>query len=522
MTNYLWYLVAALPLVLALGLVAGYLVRRHIAEDKINSVEAMARKIVEEAEKEAETAKKEAILKAKDNFYRAREEFEKETKAKRQELQVLEKRIMQKEENLDRKIDLMDRKEQEITDREKGFAQREAGFKETEENLRRLQDEEKQKLERISGMTSEQAKKQLMESMKNDARAEGAKYIKKIEEDTIELADRKAQEIISTSIQRLASEFVAEATVSVVALPNEEMKGRIIGREGRNIRALESATGVDLIIDDTPEAVILSAFDPVRRQVAKIALERLITDCRIHPARIEEIVEKVKKEIDVNIKEAGEQASFDLGLHNLNPDEVKLIGRLKYRTSYGQNTLQHSIEVANLCGLMAAELGTNIRLAKRAGLLHDIGKALDHEVEGSHAAIGAEVARRFQEPKEVINAILSHHEEEGPQCIEAVLVAAADALSAARPGARREVLEAYVKRMEKLEEIAMSFPGIQKAYAIQAGREVRIMVYEDKVTDNDLVYLSKDIARKIEGELAYPGQIKVLVIRETRAVDYAK
>ncbi len=371
-------------------------------------------------------------------------------------------------------------------------------------------------------MTTEQAKRQIIEEMKTEARAEGAKYIKKIEEDTLELAEKKAQEIVSTAIQRLSSEFVAEATVSVVTLPNEEMKGRIIGREGRNIRALESATGVDLIIDDTPEAVILSAFDPVRRQLAKISLERLISDGRIHPARIEEMVEKVRKELDQSIKEAGEQAVFDLGLHNIHPEEVKLIGRMKYRTSYGQNTLAHSIEVANLCGLMAAELGTNIKLAKRAGLLHDIGKALDHEQEGSHAAIGAEVAKRFGEPREVLNAIISHHEEEPPNCLEAVLVQAADALSAARPGARREVLEAYVKRMESLEAIATSFPGVQKAFAIQAGREIRIMVHEDKVSDNDLIYLSKDIARKVESELAYPGQIKVLVIRETRAVDYAK
>jgi ribonuclease Y len=507
---------------LVVGLLIGFFIRRNIDQGKIAEVEATAKSIIENAEKAAETSRKEAQLEAKENMFRARTEFEKETKQKRLDLAALEKRIQQKEENLDRKVDLLDGREADLNGREKGLGVKESSLKGMEEQLQRLQEEGRQKLERVSGMTTEQAKRQIIEEMKEEARTEGAKYIKKIEEDTIEVAEKKAQEIVSTAIQRLSSEFVAEATVSVVTLPNEEMKGRIIGREGRNIRALESATGVDLIIDDTPEAVILSAFDPVRRQLAKISLERLISDGRIHPARIEEMVEKVRKELDQSIKEAGEQAVFDLGLHNIHPEEVKLIGRMKYRTSYGQNTLAHSIEVANLCGLMAAELGTNIKLAKRAGLLHDIGKALDHEQEGSHAAIGAEVAKRFQEPKEVLNAIISHHEEEAPNCIEAVLVQAADALSAARPGARREVLEAYVKRMESLEAIATSFPGVQKAFAIQAGREIRIMVHEDKVSDNDLIYLSKDIARKVESELAYPGQIKVLVIRETRAVDYAK
>lgn len=514
-----------LIIILPVGILAcvlGYLFRKHIAESKIVTAEDMAKKIIAEAEKEAETAKKEALLEAKDSFYRTKAEFEKETKQKRQELQSLEKRIIQKEENLDRKIDVIDRKELDITSRMKEINQKENTVKEMEETYNRKLEEERQKLERISGMSSEQAKKQLMENMKSEARTDGAKYIKKIEEDTLALAERKSKEIISTAIQRCASEFVAEATVSVVTLPNEDMKGRIIGREGRNIRVLESTTGVDLIIDDTPEAVILSAFDPVRRQIAKIALERLISDGRIHPARIEEVVEKVKKEMDTSIREAGEQTTFDLGIHNVHPEEIKLIGRLKYRTSFGQNTLSHSIEVAHLCGLMAAELGTNVRLAKRAGLLHDIGKAMDHDVEGSHASIGADFARRYQESKEIINAIASHHEEDTPRFIEAVLVQAADALSAARPGARREVLEAYVKRMEKLEEIATSFNGVQKAYAIQAGREIRIIVHESQVSDANLVYLSKDIARKIESELAYPGQIKVLVIRETRAVDYAK
>jgi ribonuclease Y len=517
----LWYLIIGLAC-LAAGSLAGYLLRKNLAESRLASAEAMAKKIVEDAEKEAETKKKEALLETKDNFYRAKAEFEKETRQKRQDIQVLEKRLIQKEEAIDRKSESLDRKENDHSEKEKGLAVREEELKGRETAYQHLLDEEIQKLERISGMTSDQAKKYLMETMKNDARIEGAKYIKKIEEDTLSMADKKSKEIISTAIQRCASEFVAEATVSVVTLPNEEMKGRIIGREGRNIRALESATGVDLIIDDTPEAVILSAFDPIRRQVAKISLERLISDGRIHPARIEEVVEKVQKELEQNIKEAGEQATFDLGVHNVHPEEIKLLGRLKYRTSYGQNTLAHSIEVAHLCGLMASELGINVKMAKRAGLLHDIGKAIDHETEGSHAAIGAEIARRYQEPKEVINAIFSHHEEEPPQCIEAVLVAAADALSAARPGARREVLEAYVKRMEALEDIATSFPGIQKAYAIQAGREVRIVVHEAQVSDADLVFLSRDIARKIETELAYPGQIKVMVIRETRAVDYAK
>ncbi len=511
---------------MVLGAVAfltiGYLFRKNVAESKIVTAEAMAKKIIDEAEKEAETAKKEALLEAKDSFYKDKAVFEKETQQKRDEIHSLEKRLHQKEENLDRKVDLLDRKELDINSRDKDLSRRDHELKEMETSYRQMIEEEKQRLERISGMSSDQAKKLLMENMKTDARQEGAKYIKKIEEDTLALADKKAKEIISTSIQRCASDFVAEATVSVVTLPNEEMKGRIIGREGRNIRALESATGVDLIIDDTPEAVILSAYDPIRRQIAKQSLEKLITDGRIHPARIEEVVEKVKKEMDTNIREAGEQATFDLGVHNINPEEVKLLGRLKYRTSYGQNTLAHSIEVAYLCGMMAAELGVDVHLAKRAGLLHDIGKALDHDTEGSHASIGAEAARRYQESKEIINAIASHHEEEAPMTVEAVLVQAGDALSAARPGARREVLEAYVKRMSKLEDIASSFNGVQKAYAIQAGREVRIMVHEAQVGDNELAYLSKDIAKKIEEELAYPGQIKVLVIRETRATEYAK
>jgi ribonuclease Y len=515
-------LLYGLPIALLVGLAAGFLIRRIISEGKLGEAGTQAQKIVEEAKKESDRLRKEAQLEAKEKFYQAKADFERESKQKRQELQSVEKRIMQKEENLDRKTDLMDRKEQDLGVREKGLDTREKTLKESEVSYQKLLEEQRQRLEAISGLTTEQARNILIDAMREEARVEGAKQLKKIEEETLAMADKKSKEIISTAIQRCASEFVAEATVSVVSLPNEEMKGRIIGREGRNIRTLESTTGVDLIIDDTPEAVILSAFDPVRRQVAKIALERLISDGRIHPARIEEIVEKVKKEMEISIREAGEQAAFDLGLHNLHPEEIKLIGRLKYRTSYGQNTLAHSIEVANLAGLMAAELGTNIRMAKRAGLLHDIGKALDHEQEGSHAAIGAEVARRFQEPREVINAILSHHEEEAASCIEAVLVAASDALSAARPGARREVLEAYVKRMESLEKIATSFQGVQKAYAIQAGREVRIIVNESQINDNDLVYLSRDIARKIEGELAYPGQIKVLVIRETRAVDYAK
>jgi len=507
---------------LAAGVLAGWLTRRSVAEKKLGAAEQEARAIVEAAEAKAATREKEAALEAKEYLLRAKADFEKETREKRQEFAAVEKRLDQKEENLERKVSLIDRKESDLNQRDARVGEREKTLAEREKEIGKLVDEGKARLEKIAGLTAEQARRQLLENLQEEVKAESARTIRRAEEETKLIADKKSREIISTAIQRYSSDYVAESTVSVVPLPSEEMKGRIIGREGRNIRTLEAATGVDLIIDDTPEAVILSAFDPVRRQIAKISLERLIADGRIHPARIEEVVEKVKKETDQAIREAGEQAMFDLGVHNAHQEIVRLVGRLKYRTSYAQNILKHSREVAYLCGIMAAELGLNVKLARRAGLLHDIGKALDHETEGPHAIIGAEVARRYEESEEVINAIASHHEEEEPRTIEAVLVAAADALSAARPGARREVLEAYVKRMEKLEEIADSFRGVEKAFAIQAGREIRIMVQENQVNDQDTVVLARDIARKIEEQLTYPGQIRVTVIREKRAVDYAK
>jgi ribonuclease Y len=505
-----------------LGGVIGFLVRKRFSDARIGSAKEIAKHLIEEAEKKAEILKKEALLQAKDKFYQEKAEFEKETVEKRQELQNLEKRIIQRESHLDKKIELLDNKEGEINRREKNLIQQEKASQEQEKKVVALLEKQRAQLESIAKMSSEEAKRLLMESMENEAKHEAAKGIKRIEDEAREVADKKSKEIISLAIQRYAGEYVAEKTVSVVNLPNEEMKGRIIGREGRNIRALEAATGIDLIIDDTPEAVILSGFNPIRREIARIALERLVSDGRIHPARIEEIVQKVEQEIEVTVREAGEQATFDVGVHGIHPELIKLIGRLKYRTSFAQNVYQHSLEVAFLCGTMAAELGINVKQAKRAGLLHDIGKAVDHEVEGSHGKIGAELARKYGESPIVVHAIGAHHEEEKPESILDVLVEAADALSGARPGARREMLETYVKRLEDLEKIAQSFPGIEKSYAIQAGREIRIMVQPDRISDEDSVILCRDIARKIEKEMTYPGQIKVTVIREMRAVDIAK
>jgi len=505
-----------------LGGVVGFLVRKRFSEARIVSAKEVARRLIEEAEQKAEILKKEALLQAKDKFYQEKAEFEKEMADKRQELQGLERRIIQRESHLDKKIELLDTKEAEAGRRENGLIQKERMIQEQEKKVATLLEKQRVQLESIAKMSSEEAKQLLIESMENEAKHEAAKRIKKIEDETRELADKKAQEIISLAIQRYAGEYVAEQAVSVVNLPNEEMKGRIIGREGRNIRALEAATGIDLIIDDTPEAVILSGFNPIRREIARIALGRLVSDGRIHPARIEEIVQKVEQEVDVAIREAGEQATFDVGVHGIHPELIKLIGRLKYRTSFGQNVYQHSLEVAFLCGIMASELGINVKQAKRAGLLHDIGKAIDHETEGSHGRIGAELAKKYGESPVVVHAIAAHHEEEKPESILDILVEAADALSGARPGARREMLETYVKRLEDLEKIAQSFPGVEKSYAIQAGREVRIMVQPDRISDEDSVVLSRDIARKIEKEMTYPGQIKVTVIREMRAVDYAK
>lgn len=517
------YLTMLITLVTALlGGLAGFLIRKRFSEARIVSAKEVAKQIIEEAEKKAEILKKEALLQVKDKFYEEKAEFEKETIEKRQELQNLEKRIMQKESNLEKKVELLESKENEIGRKEKNVSQQEKAVMEQEKKMAALLEKQRIQLESVAKMSSEEAKRLLMESMENEAKHDAAKRIKKIEEETKEQADKKAKEIVSLAIQRYAGEYVAERTVSVVNLPNEEMKGRIIGREGRNIRALESATGIDLIIDDTPEAVILSGFNPIRREIARISLERLVSDGRIHPARIEEIVQKVEQEVETSIREAGEQATFDVGVHGIHPEVIKLIGRLKYRSSFAQNVYQHSLEVAFLCGVMAAELGVNVKQAKRAGLLHDIGKAVDHEVEGSHGKIGAELARKYGESPIVVHAIASHHEEERPESMIDVLVEAADALSGARPGARREMLETYVKRLEDLEKIAQSFPGVEKSYAIQAGREIRIMVQPDRITDEDSVVLSRDIARRIEKELTYPGQIKVTVIREMRAVETAK
>ncbi|MEE9612390.1 MAG: ribonuclease Y [Desulfatiglandales bacterium] len=505
-----------------LGALIGFWIRKRMVESQIDSINNYSQKIINESHRKAKTIKKEAILRAKDTLYQMKLDFEKETKEKKEQLHVLERRLFHKEENLDKKIEQYDQRERGITKKEKNIGQIEEGLTKKHNEYQELIDSQRKELQRLAGITSREAKELLIRSMESEAKYDAAKLIRKIENEARESAKRQAEEIIGLAIKRIAGDYVTEKTVSVVNLPNEEMKGRIIGREGRNIRAIEAATGIDLIIDDTPEAVILSGFNPVRREVAKISLERLIDDGRIHPARIEEIVEKASEEIEASIKEAGEQATFDVGVHGINPELVKLIGRLKYRSSYAQNVLQHSKEVSFICGVMASELGLNIKRAKRAGLLHDIGKAVDHEVEGPHATIGADLAKKYGESNEVIHAIGAHHEEISPESILAVLVQAADTLSGARPGARQEMLESYVKRLEDLERIAMSFNGVNKSYAIQAGREVRIMVEGDVVDDDRSFMLCKDIARKIEKELTYPGQIKVTVIREIRAVDYAK
>ncbi|MDD3654188.1 MAG: ribonuclease Y [Desulfotomaculaceae bacterium] len=493
----------------------GYFFRKSLAEAKIVSAENEAKKILEEAQKDAEAKKREAILESKEEVLKLRNEFEKDSRERRLELQRQERRLVQKEENMDRKADAIEKKE-EILDK------KESEIDAVKAQLTEVYNKQLSELERISGLTSEEAKQILLADVENEIQHEVAIMIKDMENKAKEEGEKRAREIISLAIQRCAADHVAEVTVAVIPLPNDEMKGRIIGREGRNIRAFETLTGIDLIIDDTPEAVILSGFDPIRREVARVALEKLIVDGRIHPARIEEMVEKARKEVNNQLREAGEQATFDTGVHGLHPELVLLLGRLKYRTSYGQNVLKHSIEVAHLSGLMAAELGIDVQITKRAGLLHDIGKSVDHEVEGPHVTIGVDLARKYKESSEVIHAIAAHHGDEDPKTIIAVLVQAADAISAARPGARRETLESYIKRLTKLEEIANSFEGVDKSYAIQAGREIRIMVKPDKIDDIGAIRLVRDIAKRIENELDYPGQIKVVSIRETRVVEYAK
>ncbi|NLB18172.1 MAG: ribonuclease Y, partial [Syntrophomonadaceae bacterium] len=495
--------------------VTGYFLKDMISRNQLGSAEEQAKRICDEATKAAEATKKESLLEAKEEIHRLRQEAEKDNRDRRRELDRTERRIIQKEESLDKKLDTIEVREDALLNKEKESEK-------LQQNLQVLFNQQLKELERLSGLTSEDAKQLLLKNVEDQIRQETALMIRSVEAEAKEEANKRSRNIVSLAIQKCAADVAAETTVSVVALPSDEMKGRIIGREGRNIRTFETLTGVDLIIDDTPEAVILSAFDPIRREVARLSLEKLISDGRIHPARIEEMVEKSRKEVDQHIREVGEQAAFEVGVHGLHPEIIKLLGRLKYRTSYGQNVLRHSVEVANLAAIMAAELDADIPLAKRAGLLHDIGKAVDHETSGPHVELGVELAKKYRENKDVIHCIAAHHGDMDPQSVEAVLVQAADAISASRPGARRETLEAYIKRLQKLEELAESFTGVDKSFAIQAGREIRIIVKPDDVDDLASITLSRDIARMIEQEMDYPGQIRVVVIRETRAVEHAK
>ena len=500
---------------MAVGITAGYFGRRYISESKIGSAEEEAARILEKGKKEAEAAKKEGVLEGKEEIHRYRHDAEKEIRERRRELDRTERRIIQKEEMLDKKSENIENKEQKLQEKERETEK-------TQQDLQLILTQQIKELERLSGLTSEEAKELLLYNVEQQIRQDTAVMIKNIEAKAKEEGNRRAKDIVSLAIQKCAADVVSETTVSVVDLPNDEMKGRIIGREGRNIRAFETLTGVDLIIDDTPEAVILSSFDPIRREIARVALSSLVSDGRIHPARIEEMVEKAMKEMDQELREVGEQAAFEVGVLNLHNEIIKLLGRLKYRTSYGQNVLKHSIEVAHLAGMIAAELDVDIALSKRAGLLHDIGKAVDHEVTWPHVEIGVNLAKKYRESKEVIHCIAAHHGDIEPQTIEAVLVQAADAISASRPGARRETLETYIKRLEKLETLANSFEGVEKSFAIQAGREIRIIVKPEEIDDLAAINLNKDIAAKVEQDLEYPGQIKVVVIRETRSVEYAK
>ncbi len=510
-----WLTILLILVGLVLGFGSGVIYRKRVGEREIGSAEEEAKRILNEAIKSGESKKREALLEAKEEIHKNRAEYEREVKERRAELSKQEHRLQQKEEHLDRKTDAIDRKNELLT---KKISEVEA----QEEEVQKLKNSQLEVLEHISGYTAEEAKNLLIESLASEVTHEQAVKVREIEAQFKEEADQRAREVIALAIQRCAADHASEVTVSVVNLPNDEMKGRIIGREGRNIRSIENLTGVDLIIDDTPEAITVSCFDPVRREVARLALEKLIADGRIHPARIEEMIAKAQKEVNATIKAEGERAVFETGVNGLHPELIKLLGRQKYRTSYGQNVLNHSMEVAHISGLIAAELGVDIATAKRAGLLHDIGKSIDHEVEGSHVTIGVDIAKKYKESPEVIHAIHAHHGDVEPQTVIACIVQAADAISASRPGARRENIENYVKRLEKLEEVSMSFPGIDSCYAIQAGREIRVMVKPDQVSEDQMTLLARDIAKKIENELTYPGQIKVHVLRETKAVEYAK
>ena len=514
MTTVIIAVVAALVAFVAAWFIStGY--QKKVTEGKIGSAEERARKIIDEALKTAEETKREKLLEVKEEALKTRNDLEKEVKDRRNEVQRTERRIQQKEENVEKRSEAIERKEQSLNAREEALSKK-------SEEVAKLNEQRIQELEKISGLTSEQAKEYLLKIVEDDVKHESAVMIKNMEAEAKEEADKRAKEIVVNAIQRCSADHVSETTISVVQLPNDEMKGRIIGREGRNIRTLETMTGVDLIIDDTPEAVVISGFDPIRREVARIALEKLIVDGRIHPARIEEMVEKAQKEVAAKIKEEGENAAIEAGVHGLHPEVIKILGRMMFRTSYGQNCLKHSVEVAQLCGLMASELGLDVRVAKRAGLLHDIGKAVDHELEGSHIQLGVDICRKYKESQVVINAVEAHHGDVEPQSLIAVLVQAADTISSARPGARRETLETYTSRLKELEDITNSFKGVDHSFAIQAGREVRVMVVPEQVSDADMVLMARDIAKKIEDEMEYPGQIKVNIIRESRATEYAK